>query len=289
MLRGVLWERVPETIKIEIEGDMPEYLMSKDIMLYLLRQLGVSGAIYKTLEYTGSTIKKMIMDERLTLTNMAVEAGATNGIIAPDEITFSCLEEVVKKTQNSNLKTQNYNLKLKTDILKSDTDAKYSQIIKIDVEEIKEPMVAVPSRPDKGVRVSEVAGVKINQAFIGSCTNGRLNDMRQTAKILKNRKVNADIKAIVIPASQKIYLEAIKEGLIEIFVEAGCAVSTPTCGPCMETHMGILGPGEVMISSANRNFRGRAGDPSSQIYLASPLTVAASAIEGRIADCRHYL
>lgn len=275
-LTGKLWERVPETIKIEIEGEMPEYLMSKDIMLYLLSQLGVSGAIYKTLEYTGSTIKNMIMDERLTLTNMAVEAGATNGIIEADEITLDFLKQV----QSS---------KFKVDDLKSDKDADYSQIIKIDVKEIKEPMVAVPPRPDKGVKVLEAAGLKINQAFIGSCTNGRLNDLRQAAKIFKGRKVNHDTKVIVIPASQKIYLEALKEGLLQIFIEAGCAVSTPTCGPCMETHMGILGPGEVMISTANRNFRGRAGDKSSEIYLASPLTAAASAIEGRIADPRKYL
>lgn len=279
-MRGKLWERVPETIKVEIEGALPEYLMSKDIMLYLLKIIGVSGAIYKTLEYTGSAISSMIMDERLTLSNMAVEAGATNGIIAPDKITLDFLRSL-----NAEPKIMDD----ESGFLKSDPCAKYAQVIKINISDIKEPMVAVPFKPENGKLVSEVAGTKINQAFIGSCTNGRMNDLRLAAQIMKGRKVDAGTKVIVIPASQKIYLEALKEGLLEIFAEAGCAVSTSTCGPCMETHMGILGPGEVMISSANRNFRGRAGDPTSEIYLASPLTAAASAIEGKISDPRDYL
>jgi 3-isopropylmalate/(R)-2-methylmalate dehydratase large subunit len=288
-LTGKLWERVPETIKVEIQGKMPEYSMSKDIMLYLLRKIGISGAIYKTLEYTGPAIKSMMMDERLTLTNMAVEAGATNGIIEADEITFGYLKNIIAECQMSNVKSQNYISNLKTGELQSDEGADYNQVIKININDIKEPMVAAPSKPENGKIVSKVAGTKINQAFIGSCTNGRINDLEKAAKIIKGKKVDPDTKVIVIPASQKIYLEALKQGLLEIFIKAGCVVSTSTCGPCMETHMGILGPGEVMISSANRNFRGRAGDPSSQIYLASPLTVAASAIEGKIADPRKYL
>jgi len=229
---GRLWERVPGTIRINVEGKLVPPIMSKDLMLLILKRLGVSGALFKSLQYTGTTIREMSVAGRMVLTNMAIESGATNGI--------------------------------------------------------KEPMVAVPPKPSNAVGVTEVEGTGIDQAFIGSCTNGRLEDLRIAAKILKGRKVDKLTKVIVIPASQEILKAALEEGLISIFVEAGAVVGPPTCGPCMEAHMGILGPGEVCISTANRNFQGRVGDVTAKIYLASPATAAASALKGRISDPREF-
>jgi homoaconitate hydratase family protein len=272
-MRGKFWERVPATIKIEVDGRLEPPITSKDLMLLILRKLGLSGALFKTLEFGGSTIRDMSISSRAVLTNMAVEAGATNGIIEPDNLVIEYLRKIAKR---------------EFEVIRGDEGAKFDKIYRFHTDELKEPIVAPPPKPSNGVGVSEVAGIKIDQAFIGSCTNGRLEDLRAAAKILRQRKVNGSVKMIIIPASQQVYREALKERLLEVFVEAGAVVCPPTCGPCMETHLGVLGPKEVCISSANRNFRGRAGDVSSQIFLASPATVAASAVEGKIADPSKY-
>jgi len=270
---GKLWERVPAAIKINIVGTLLLPLTSKDLMLFILKRLGLSGAIFKSLQFTGSAIHEMSIESRMVLTNMAIETGATNGIIEPDQKTLDYL----KPRTNRPLK-----------VIQSDPDAEYAQVLEFHTGEIKEPMVAVPSKPSNGVWVSEIVGTKIDQAFIGACTNGRLEDLRIAARILKGRKVNKYTKAIIIPASQEVYKAALREGLIEIFTEAGAVVGPPTCGPCMEAHMGILGPAEVCISSANRNFQGRAGDVTAKIFLASPATVAASAVRGKVSDPREF-
>lgn len=272
--KGKLWERVPHTLRVNVEGKLAFPLMSKDVMLFVLSRIGVDGALFKTVEFCGQTIRDMTIESRGVLTNMAIEAGATNGIIEPDVK----VSEYLKNRTNKDVK-----------LVKNDPDAKFWGTSDFNTDEIKEPIVAPPPKPSTGVPVSKVAGTKIDQAFIGSCTNGKLEDLRIAAKILEGRKVAKYTRAIIIPASQEIYLEALKEGLLSTFVEAGAVVSTPTCGPCLEAHMGILGPCEVSISTTNRNFPGRAGDPTSMIYLASPATVAASAIEGKITDPRKYL
>jgi len=270
---GRLWERVPGTIRINIEGKLVPPIMSKDLMLLVLKKLGVSGALFKSLQYTGTTIRQMSMAGRMVLTNMAIESGATNGIIEPDQKLVDFLKGRT---------TQPFEL------VQSDQDAEYTETLEFHADDIKEPLVAVPPKPSNAVGVTEVGGTRIDQAFIGSCTNGRLEDLRIAAKILKDRKVDKLTKVIVIPASQEVLKAALEEGLISIFVEAGAVVGPPTCGPCMEAHMGILGPGEVCISTANRNFQGRAGDTTAKIYLASPATVAASALKGKISDPREF-
>lgn len=270
---GKLWERVPATIRINFEGTLPLPLSSKDLMLFMLKKLGMSGAIFKSLQFTGSTIDEMSVESRMVLTNMAVETGATNGIIEPDQKVLDYLK------QRTNRPFQ---------VMQSDPDAEYAQVFEFHTDEIKEPIVAKPPYPSNGVWVSEMVGTKVDQAFIGTCTNGRLEDLRIAARILKGHRVSKYTKVIIIPASQEVYKAALREGLIEIFVEAGAVVGPPTCGPCLEAHMGILGPDEVCISSANRNFEGRAGDVTAKIFLASPATVAASAIEGKISDPREF-
>ena len=270
---GKLWERVPGTIRINVEGELRPPMMSKDLMLLILKRLGVSGALFKSLQYTGSAIGQMSIEGRMVLTNMAIESGATNGIIEPDEKTVDFLKARTSQPFEAVL---------------GDPDAEYAQTLDFDADEIKEPVVAVPSKPSNAVGVTEVEGTKIDQAFIGSCTNGRLEDLRVAARILKGRKVDKFTRVIVIPASQEVYKAALAEGLITTFVEAGAVVGPPTCGPCMEAHMGILGPAEVCISSANRNFQGRVGDVTAKIYLASPATVAASALKGKISDPREF-
>lgn len=270
---GKLWERVPATIRINVEGRLLPPLTSKDLMLFIIKRLGISGAIFKSLQFTGSAIDEMSLESRMVLTNMAVETGATNGIIEPDQ---KVLNHVKPKTNHP------------VSVIRSDPDAGYAQTLEFHTDEIKEPMLAMPPDPSNGVWVSEMVGTKIDQAFIGACTNGRLEDLRLAARILKGRKVSKYTKAIIIPASQEIYKAALKEGLIEVLAEAGATIGPPTCGPCMEAHMGILGPDEVCISSANRNFQGRAGDISAKIFLASPATVAASAIKGEISDPREF-
>jgi len=270
---GRLWERVPATVRINVQGKLKLPLSSKDLMLFILSRLGVSGALFKSLQFTGPTIDEMSIDGRMVLTNMAIEAGATNGIIEPDEKLVSYVRSRTSKP---------------FEVVRGDPDAEYAETFEFNTAEIKEPVVAVPAKPTNGVGVTEVEGTRIDQAFIGSCTNGRLEDLRVAARILKGRKVDRMTKVIVIPASQEIYKAALDEGLITVFVEAGAMVGPPTCGPCMEAHMGILGPGEVSISSTNRNFEGRAGDTTAEIYLASPATVAASAITGKITDPRQF-
>jgi len=270
---GKLWERVPATIKINIVGTLLLPLTSKDLMLFILKRLGLSGAIFKSLQFTGSAIDEMSIESRMVLTNMAVETGATNGIIEPDQKVLDYLKQRTNRP---------------LEVMQSDPDAEYAQVFEFHTDEIKEPIVAKPPYPSNGVWVSEMVGTKVDQAFIGTCTNGRLEDLRIAAKIMKGQKVSKYTKAIVIPASQEVYKAALREGLIEIFVEAGAVVGPPTCGPCLEAHMGILGPDEVCISSANRNFEGRAGDVTAKIFLASPATVAASAIEGKISDPREF-
>jgi 3-isopropylmalate/(R)-2-methylmalate dehydratase large subunit len=270
---GRLWERVPGTIKINVEGKLMPPIMSKDLMLFILKRLGVSGALFKSLQYTGSAINQMSIASRMVLTNMAIESGATNGIIEPDQRLVDFLRA---RTSQS------------FELIRGDQDAEYAETLELHANDIKEPMVAVPPKPSNAVGVTEVEGTRIDQAFIGTCTNGRLEDLRIAAGILKGRKVDRFTKVIVIPASQKVLKAALAEGLIATFVEAGAVVGPPTCGPCMEAHMGILGPGEVCISTANRNFQGRVGDVTAKIYLASPATVAASALKGKISDPREF-
>jgi 3-isopropylmalate/(R)-2-methylmalate dehydratase large subunit len=270
---GKLWERVPGTIRINVEGKLVPPIMSKDLMLLILKRLGVSGALFKSLQYTGSTIKEMSIASRMVLTNMAIESGATNGIIEPDQKLLDYLKDRTDQPFG---------------VVQSDQDAEYAETLQFHADDVKEPMVAVPPKPSNAVGVTEVEGTKIDQAFIGSCTNGRLEDLRIAATILKGRKVDELTRVIVIPASQEILKAALEEGLITTFVEAGAVVGPPTCGPCMEAHMGILGPGEVCISTANRNFQGRVGDVTAKIYLASPATVAASALKGKIGDPREF-
>ena len=270
---GRLWERVPGTIRINVEGRLVPPIMSKDLMLVILKRLGVSGALFKSLQFTGTTISQMSVAGRMVLTNMAIESGATNGIIEPDQKLVDFLKGRTDQP---------------FDLVQSDPDVEYAKTLEFHADDIKEPMVAVPPKPSNAVGVTEVEGTRIDQAFIGSCTNGRLEDLRVAAKILKGRKVDKLTKVIVIPASQEILKAALEEGLISIFVEAGAMIGPPTCGPCMEAHMGILGPGEVCISTANRNFQGRVGDVTAKIFLASPATVAASALKGKISDPREF-
>ena len=271
---GTTWERVPATVLVEVEGTLGEGIYSKDLMLKIINTLGVDGAIQKSLQFTGEPIYGMSIDARAVLTNMAIEAGATNGIIDPDD---RVAEYLTGRTSKS------------YDLIHGDPDARFERVVKIDASAIDEPLVAAPWNPANLKKVSEVKGTKINQAFIGSCTNGRIEDMETAAAILKGRTVAPACRLIIIPASQEVYREAVEKGLMQIFVDAGAFVSGPTCGPCMETHMGILGVEEVMVSSANRNFRGRTGDPSSRVFLASPATVAASAVAGELVDPRTYL
>ena len=267
---GKLWFRVPEVIKVNVEGKFQDLVTSKDLTLKIIGKIGADGAIYKGLEFCGPTIKKMSIDGRMVLANMAVEMGAKVGIIEPDQKTI----DYVKKRTN---KQFNH--------LISDSDASYEKTVKIDVSDL-EPQVAVPHSVDNIRNLSELEGKKIDQAFIGSCTNGRLEDLRLAAQILNGNRIARNVRLIVIPASQEIYLEAVKEGLIKIFMNSGATVGNPNCGPCLGGHMGILADNEVCISTSNRNFIGRMGSTKSYVYLASPATVASSAISGTITNPR---
>lgn len=285
-MTGHVWLRVPETMKFIFNGKIPRWLGGKDLILYTIGDIGVEGALYKAMEFSGPVIHGLPMDDRLAMCNMAIEAGGKSGIIEPDEITL----DYVQQTQNSpdksgsrygreKLKTQNYKAKLKN--LKSDEDAVYAQVKAYDVSKW-EPVVACPHLPSNIKPVSKVGRVKIDQVVIGSCTNGRISDLRIAAKIIKGKKVHPHLRLVVIPATQAIYLQAMKEGLLEIFVKAGGVVSTPTCGPCLGGHMGILAEGEACLATTNRNFMGRMGDKNSFVYLANPAVAAATAIAGRI-------
>jgi 3-isopropylmalate/(R)-2-methylmalate dehydratase large subunit len=270
---GQLWFKVPASIKIVLNGSLGTGVYSKDVILTVIARIGVDGALYKALEFTGPTLKEMSMEARMTITNMAIEAGAKNGIIAFDEITKKYLDE---------------HLKDKTDytVYESDADAEYESVEEFDCSKI-EPMVALPHLPSNGKKISYCAGKAIDQAYIGSCTNGRIEDLRIAAKILKGKRVA--IRTIVVPATPTIWKQAKDEGLFDIFYDAGCVIAAPTCGACLGGFMGVLAAGEKCVSTTNRNFVGRMGHPESEIYLASPATAAASAIEGKLEDPRKYL
>ena len=268
MALGEVWLKIPPTIKFIYSGKLNRWVSGKDLILYTISKIGVDGANYKVMEFSGEVIKGLSMDNRFTMCNMAIEAGAKTGIIEPDEITLEYLKERAKRP------FQIYN---------SDPDAHYEKIIEIDVSKI-EPQVAFPHLPENAKPISEAKGIKIDQSIIGSCTNGRIEDLRIAAEILKGQQVHSEVRLIIIPATQDVYLQALREGLIDIFITAGAAVSTPTCGPCLGGYMGILAKGERAISTTNRNFVGRMGHPESEVYLASPAVAAASAILGRIAS-----
>jgi len=267
MATGKAWFKVPPTIKFVFNGELQPWVSGKDLILYTIGQIGVAGALYKAMEFTGEAISNLSMDGRMTMSNMAIEAGGKAGLIAPDEKT----EEYLKDRA-----VRDYTVYL------SDDDAEYEEVIEFDVSQI-EPQIAFPSLPENTKGLSEVGEVKIDQAVIGSCTNGRLEDLREAAKILEFNKVNPNVRCLVFPGTQEIYKQAMKEGIIDIFIDAGVAVSTPTCGPCLGGHMGILASGERAISTTNRNFVGRMGSTDSEVYLASPAVAAATAVKGYIA------
>lgn len=268
MAKGEAWFKVPEAIKFEVIGEMGPWVSGKDVILHIIGMIGVDGALYKSMEFTGDGIKNLSIDDRFTMANMAIEAGAKNGIFKADEKTI----EYIRSHSDREFT-----------IYKADKDAEYAQVIQIDLAKIR-PTVSFPHLPDNTRTIEEAGDVRIDQVVIGSCTNGRISDMRAAAKVLKGKKVNKNVRAIIFPATQKIYLEALREGLIEIFIEAGAVVSTPTCGPCLGGHMGVLAAGERAISTTNRNFVGRMGHPESEVYLASPAVAAASAITGKISS-----
>ncbi|MBW2357112.1 MAG: 3-isopropylmalate dehydratase large subunit [Deltaproteobacteria bacterium] len=265
---GKTWLKVPAAIKLVYEGLLPPWVEGKDLILYTLGILGVAGAVYCSLEFSGEVIRKLSMSQRFTMANMAVEAGAKNGIFEPDEITKGYIEGRSDRPGA---------------FLRSDPDASYDQEIKIAVDDM-EPQVALPHSPDNVKPVSEIDPVALDQVFLGSCTNGRLEDLRNATRLLKGRKVADGVRFIVIPGSPSIYKEAIKEGIIETFLDAGAVIGPPCCGPCLGGHMGVLADGERALSTSNRNFVGRMGHPKSEVYLASPVVAAASAVMGRIAS-----
>lgn len=268
MLTGELWFKVPQSIKFVIYGKLQKWVSGKDLILHIIGRIGVDGALYKAMEFTGETIGKLRMADRLSMANMAIEAGAKNGIFAPDAIT----KEYVKKRAKRDYK-----------FYSSDANAVYSDIIEIDARKI-EPQVAFPHLPSNVKPISKAGKVKIDQSLIGSCTNGRIEDLRIAAQIMKKRKAASHVRLIVVPATPAIYKQALKEGLIEIFINADAIISPPSCGACLGGHMGILAEGERAIATTNRNFVGRMGHPKSEVYLASPAVAAASAVLGRIAS-----
>lgn len=271
---GKVWLKVPETHKFVVNGDLPEGVYSKDIILNIIGKIGADGATYKAMEFEGETIENLSMSSRFTITNMAIEAGGKTGLIPTDEITKKYLEERGRGDKFREIE--------------SDPDAKFEKVIEIEANQL-EPLVAFPHTVDNVKGITDVKDVKIDQVFIGTCTNGRLEDLEVAASILKGRKRHKDTRLIVIPASKEIFLEATRRGLIEIFLEAGAAVESPGCGPCVGIHKGVLADGERVLSTQNRNFLGRMGNPKGFIYLGSPATAAASAIEGKITDPRRYL
>ena len=266
MVKGKAWFKVPSAIKFELTGKPSRWVSGKDVILHIIGMIGVDGALYKSMEFCGDGIRNLTMDDRFTICNMAIEAGGKNGIFPVDELT----EEYMKEHSKRDYK-----------IYEADADAEYDAVYTIDLSELK-PTIAFPHLPENTRTIEEAGEVRIDQSVIGSCTNGRIDDMRIAAGILKGRKVAKGVRCIVIPATQAIYLQCIREGLMEIFVEAGAVVSTPTCGPCLGGYMGILAEGERCISTTNRNFVGRMGHVDSEIYLASPAVAAASAVTGKI-------
>lgn len=270
---GKIWLKVPSAIKINVIGKFRKFITPKDLILDVIGRIGADGAIYKAVEFTGQTIREMSISGRLTLCNMTVEMGAKSGIIEPDEKTIQYVRTRTNKSFN---------------IFKSDLDADYERTLEFNVDDL-EPMVACPPSVDNVKPVKDVEGVEIDQAFLGSCTNGRLEDLVLAAEILRGKRVKKGVRMLVTPASSEVYLQALEMGLLEVFVKAGACICNPTCGACFGGHMGLLAAGEVCISSSNRNFVGRMGSPEAKIYLASPATVAASAIEGKIVDPRRFM
>lgn len=271
MATGQLWFKVPSAIKFNLHGKIPKYVSGKDVILHIIGRIGVDGALYKSMEFTGEGVKELSMADRFTICNMAIEAGAKNGIFPVDEAAIEYLDKHAKREYK---------------IYEADKDAEYEEEVDVDLSVIR-PTVAFPHLPGNAKTVDEIEAmdkIYIDQVVIGSCTNGRMEDLRKAAAILKGKKVADNVRVMVIPATQKIYLQCILEGILETFVEAGCAVNTPSCGPCMGGHMGVLAKGEKCVSTTNRNFVGRMGDVESLIYLASPETAAASAIAGYIAN-----
>jgi 3-isopropylmalate/(R)-2-methylmalate dehydratase large subunit len=263
---GKVWLKVPETIKFIFNGKLNEWVSGKDLILHVIGNIGVDGARYKAMEFTGPVIADLSMDDRLAMCNMAIEAGAKNGIIEPDDCTENYVNDRAQR---------------KYEFYSSDADCEYQQVYEYDVSNLT-PQVALPNLPENVRPVEELSDIGIDQVVIGSCTNGRISDLRIAAQILKDKKVHPSIRLIIIPGTQDVYLEALKEGLIEIFIKAEGAVSTPTCGPCLGGHMGILADGERALSTTNRNFAGRMGHTKSEIYLSNPAVAAASAITGKI-------
>ncbi len=271
MATGELWFKVPGAIKFVLTGKPGKFVSGKDIIIHIIGRIGVDGALYKSMEFTGDGIANLTMDDRFTMANMAIEAGAKNGIFPVDALAEEYLKEHTTKEYK---------------IYEADEDAVYDEIVEVDLSKIR-PTVAFPHLPGNAKTIDEVEAmdpIRIDQVVIGSCTNGRMEDMRRAAAILKGRKVHPDVRVMVIPGTQKIYKECIREGLADIFIDAGCAFNTPSCGPCMGGHMGVLAAGEKCVSTTNRNFVGRMGHVDSLIYLASPETAAASAIAGYIAN-----
>lgn len=271
MATGQLWFKVPSAIKFNLHGKLPKYVSGKDVILHIIGRIGVDGALYKSMEFTGEGVKELSMADRFTICNMAIEAGAKNGIFPVDEAAIEYLDKHAKREYK---------------IYEADKDAEYEEVVDVDLSAIR-PTVAFPHLPGNAKTVDEIEAmdkIYVDQVVIGSCTNGRMEDLRKAAAILKGKKVADNVRVMVVPATQKIYLQCILEGILETFVEAGCAVNTPSCGPCMGGHMGVLAKGEKCVSTTNRNFVGRMGDVESLIYLASPETAAASAIAGYIAN-----
>ena len=268
MITGQAWFKVPSAIRIELTGKLSKWVSGKDVILHIIGMIGVDGALYRSMEFAGDGVASLSMDDRFSIANMAIEAGAKNGIFPVDEQTIAYMKEHSTKEYK---------------VYEADEDAEYDEVIKIDLSTLK-PTVAFPHLPENTKTVDEAGDVTIDQVVIGSCTNGRISDLREAASVLKGRKVADGIRAIVIPATQSIYMQAIEEGLVQTFIEAGAVVSTPTCGPCLGGHMGCLAKGERAVSTTNRNFVGRMGHVESEVYLASPAVAAASAVTGKISQ-----
>ena len=266
MATGKAWFKVPPAIKFVLKGELQPWVSGKDVILHIIGRIGVDGALYKSMEFTGEGVQSLSMDDRFTICNMAIEAGAKNGIFPVDEKTMAYIETRVTRPVS---------------VFEADPDAEYEQEIEIDLSALQ-PTVACPHLPENTKTIGELGRIEIQQSVIGSCTNGRIDDMRAAAAILKGRKVNPNVRTIIIPATQEVYLQCIEEGLTKIFIQAGAIVSTPTCGPCLGGYMGILAQGEQAVSTTNRNFVGRMGHITSEIYLASPAVAAASAVAGYI-------
>ncbi|MDD6034803.1 MAG: 3-isopropylmalate dehydratase large subunit [Lachnospiraceae bacterium] len=268
MMTGKAWFKVPSALKFELKGKPKKWVSGKDVILHIIGMIGVDGALYKSMEFVGEGVKNLTMDDRFTIANMAIEAGAKNGIFPVDELTVAYMKEHSSKPYT---------------VYEADEDAEYDETYVIELDKL-EPTVAFPHLPENTKTVKESGEVKIDQVVIGSCTNGRIDDLRAAAAVLKGRHVAKGMRCIVFPATQSIYLQAIEEGLIQTFIMAGAVVSTPTCGPCLGGHMGILAAGERAVSTTNRNFVGRMGHVESEVYLASPAVAAASAVLGKIAE-----